>query len=147
MFCELIFSMSRHPVAVALSKWQAATPTPVIAAYVIFGIVGFAIHHFVAGGAFSSIITMSSLVQCLGVSFLCIKVASSGSAEGVSAGALKLDAFAFAFRLSSTTWLNGYLPVDRSGDFAIQAVDMCSLVMVLWLLRRVLVVHMALMGP
>jgi len=131
MLCELIFAMSRHPVVVAFGKWQATTPTPVIAAYGVFGMIGLAIHHFVAGGAFSSIITMSSVVQCLGITLLCIKVLSCGSAEGISAGSLKLDAFAFAFRLSSTTWLNGYLPVDASGDYVIQAVDMCSLAMVL----------------
>jgi hypothetical protein len=141
MFFDLVLALSRHPLVVGLGKWQAATPTSAIAAYVVFGALGLAIHHFVAGGAFSSIITMSSLVQCLGISLLCIKVVSSGSAEGISAGALILDAFAFAFRLSSTTWLNGYLPVDKSGDYAIQAIDMCSLALVLWLLRRVLVVH------
>eukprot|EP00439_Symbiodinium_sp_Y106_P017169 s1244_g2.t1 len=32
-------------------------------------------------------------------------------------------------------WLHGYLPVDASGDWAYQAVDVVSLVLVLWLLH------------
>merc|ERR1719343_366617 len=62
-------------------------------------------------------------------------------ARGISARALALDALALIFRLSSTVWLDGYLPVDASGDWMYQAVDICSLTLVLWLLYQVLVVH------
>jgi len=116
-------------------------PTPLLVAYGLFTIVALTVYHVVADGEFSSILTMSVMVQCLGISFLCMQVLSSNSAAGISAGALTLDAFAFGLRLSSTTWLNGYLPVDESGDHVYQIVDMCSLVMVLWLLYRVLVVN------
>lgn len=110
------------------------------AAYAIFALVGFLVFHFVAEGELSAIMTMSVIVQCLGVAFLCLQVLTRRSAAGISAGALRLDACAFALRLSSTTWLDGYLPGDASGDHVFQLIDFCSLAMVLWLLRQVLVV-------
>merc|ERR1719428_705927 len=77
------------------------------------------------------------MVQCLGITFLCMQVVSSGMASGVSAGSLKLDALAIIFRLSSTLWLDGYLPVDKSGDHLYQAVDICCLILLVWLLYYV----------
>jgi hypothetical protein len=109
-------------------------------AYAVFALVGFLVFYFVAEGAFSVVMTMSIIVQCLGVAFLCLQVLTSRSVSGISAGSLILDACAFGFRLSSTTWLEGYLPVDASGDHVLQIVDFCSLAMVLWLLRQVFVV-------
>lgn len=123
------------------SAKKTGLPTPVLGAYAFFATVAFIVYHVVADGEFSSILTLSVMVQCLGITFLCMQVICTGSVSGISAGALMLDACAFGFRLSSTTWLNGYLPVDESGDHVYQIVDMCSLAMVLWLLHRVLVTH------
>merc|ERR1719174_3475776 len=50
---------------------------------------------------------------------------------------LTLDALALACRLSSTTWLEGYLPADQTGDYLYQVFDALSLAMVLWLIHRV----------
>merc|ERR1719326_510126 len=66
---------------------------------------------------------------------------STGSASGISARALTLDALAICCRLSSTLWLNGYLPVDKSGDHLFQTIDVCSLGIIMWLLHQVLVVR------
>merc|ERR1719183_637468 len=84
---------------------------------------------------------MSVMFQCLAVALLGFQSISTGSAAGISVRSLKLEALALVLRLSSTTWLNGYLPVDASGDFLFQAVDVCSLVIVIWLLHRVLFVQ------
>merc|ERR1740127_59003 len=99
------------------------------------------VFHTIAEGEFSSILTMSALVQCFGVALLCGQMITSRSATGISARALALDALAIIFRLSSTVWLDGYLPADASGDWMYQAVDICSLALVLWLLYQVVVVH------
>jgi len=123
------------------SVQKAGVPAPIIIAYAFFAFVALIVYHVVADGEFSAIMTLSVMVQCLGVSFLCMQVLTKGSASGISAGSLVLDAFAFGFRLCSTTWLNGYLPIDESGDHVFQIVDMCSLAMVLWLLHRILVVN------
>ena len=62
----------------------------------------------------------------------------SNSVQGISAKSLQLDALALACRLSSTTWLEGYLPNDQTGDFLYRVFVVLSLSMVLWLLYRVL---------
>merc|ERR1719240_2089956 len=76
------------------------------------------------------------MVQCLGMVLLGLQMISTGSASGISAKALSLDALAICCRLSNTVWLNGYLPVDASGDYIFQAIDVCSLGIVLGLLYQ-----------
>merc|ERR1719453_1587443 len=83
---------------------------------------------------------MSVMVQCLAVVLLALQMISSGSASGISAKALTLDALAICCRLSSTLWLNGYLPVDVTGDHIYQIFDICSLCILGWLLYQVHVV-------
>merc|ERR1740139_404768 len=95
-------------------------------AYGVFITSAGAVWHLVADGRFSSILTMSAMVQCLGVVLLGLQLISTGSASGISARALSLDALAICCRLSSTLWLEGYLPGDASGDHVFQAVDICS---------------------
>merc|ERR1719379_1015604 len=79
------------------------------------------------------------MVQCLGMVLLGLQLISTGSASGISARALSLDALAICCRLSSTLWLEGYLPADASGDHIFQAIDICSLCILGWLLHHVLV--------
>jgi len=109
-------------------------------AYGLFILTAGSVWHLVADGAFSSILTMSVMVQCLAVVLLGLQVISTGSASGISARALALDALGLCCRLSSTLWLNGYLPVDASGDYIFQGIDICSLGLLAWLLHQVLVV-------
>jgi len=113
----------------------------VVAAYVLLIASGASMYHFVAAQEFSSILTMSAMLQTFAFGLLGMQIASSGHVQGISARALGLDALALVCRLSSTVWLDGYLPVDASGDWAFQVVDAFSLLLVLWLLRQVLVVQ------
>mmetsp|Transcript_52501 Transcript_52501/g.94148 ORF Transcript_52501/g.94148 Transcript_52501/m.94148 type:complete len:282 (-) Transcript_52501:120-965(-) len=110
----------------------------VMMAYGTFLISALSVYHFVANGEFSAILTLAVMLQCLAFALLAVQVMLTGSCSGVSARALTLDAWAFAFRLSSTTWLHGYLPVDASGDYVFQVVDVTSLFLVAWLLHQVL---------
>lgn len=112
-----------------------------LTAYGFFLLSASAVWHLVADGAFSSVLTMSVMVQCLAVVLMALQVISTGSAAGISGNALALDALALCFRLSSTLWLNGYLPVDASGDYVFQAFDICSLCILAWLLYQVFIVH------
>lgn len=111
------------------------------AAYATFACCCLAVYHFIANGEFSVIMTIALMIQCLAFVLLILKSVSEGSVSGISAKCLILEALAFACRLSSTTWLNGYLPVDASGDFIYQVVEFCSLLLVLWLLHRTFVTH------
>jgi hypothetical protein len=122
-----------------LAAWKV--PSPVLCAYAGFASMGFLVFHTIAGGEFSSVLTMSALAQCLGVSMLCIQSITSGSAAGISAKSLILDALAILFRLSSTLFLDGYLPADKSGDHVYQIFDICSLLLLLFLLHRVLIIQ------
>lgn len=118
---------------------KQAPPTQVLVAYGSFLTCALAVHHLVANGEFSSILTLAVMLQCLAFVLLALQLLLTGNAAGISARALGLDAVALAMRLSSTTWLHGYLPVDASGDWVYQAVDVCSLALVAWLLRRLFV--------
>lgn len=84
---------------------------------------------------------MSAIAQCFAVLLLCIQSLTTGSVVGISAKALLLDAIAICLRLSSTLWLDGYLPADASGDYIYQCFDVCSVLMLVFLLHRVLVVQ------
>merc|ERR1719235_617763 len=114
-------------------------PNSMIAAYALFFSCGLLVYHFVADGEFSAILTMAVMFQCLGFTLLSAQVLITGSAHGISGRSLALEMLALMLRLSSTTWLNGYLPVDASGDWIYQAIDFCSLGLVAWLLYHVVV--------
>jgi len=115
-------------------------PTQVLVAYGLFMFSAGCLWHLVADGAFSSILTISVMLQCLSVSLLALQVITTGSASGISARALVMDIMGLCCRLSSTVWLNGYLPVDASGDFVFQGIDVLSLCILVWLLHEVVVV-------
>jgi len=140
---ELLFFnvLAMYAAVAADAAGKGAPSGHVMATYALFLFLAFMVYHHVAGGEFSSILTMSVIFQCLSVSLLALQVLTKKSAAGISAKSLQLDVFSLCFRLSSTIWLNGYLPVDMTGDWLYQAIDVCTLVIVLWLLFQVLVVR------
>jgi len=97
------------------------------------------VYHVIADGEFSSIIAVGVVFQCGAFVTLAMQVISSGSCAGISARSLALEAGALCCKLSSTVYLDGYLPNDASGDWAYQATDVCSLLVVFWLLHQTLV--------
>jgi len=97
-----------------------------------------AVYRCLAGSELSSIVTMAAMLQCVASACLAIQVSGRTAASGVSAKSLGLDAGALCLRLSSTVHLDGYLPVDLTGDWLLQAVDLCTLFIVAWLLYQVL---------
>jgi hypothetical protein len=102
------------------------------ATYKAFLAVATLVFFGIAERAFSSILTMAGMSQCLSLVFL----AMHASVQGVSALSLVLQILGFACRLSSTVWLNGYLPYDATGDWFYQAVDVVSLLLALGVLAR-----------
>jgi len=135
----MMASMASHSTSNS-NKTGQALPTPLLAAYAVFIVSATAVWLLIAEGEFSAILTLSAMVQCLAVMLLAMQTMFTGSASGISAQALVLDALGLCCKLSSTMWLNGYLPVDASGDYIFQMIDICSLVIVAWLLHQVLVV-------
>merc|ERR1719440_2449187 len=78
---------------------------------------------------------IAAIFQCLAFSLLAVQVLA-GNLSGISVKSLQLDAFALVCRLSTTTWLSGYIPADVTGDFLYQTFDGLSLAMAVWLIYR-----------
>ena len=83
---------------------------------------------------FSYVCFASGGTQTLAFFLLMHKVRTTRSAAGISSKTLQVYVLVFLFRLSSTLVKNGYLPVDRSGDWAYQASDIASLLLVFQLM-------------
>jgi len=120
------------------SKSPAMQHSDLIPVYAVFTIVAMAVYHGIAENEFSAMLTLSAIFQCAALCLLPVHVLSTGSVQGISAKSLQLQAVALVCRLSTTTWLEGYLPNDKTGNFLYQSIDMVSLVVVLWLLHRLL---------
>jgi len=89
----------------------------------------------------STFMTLAMGIQCFAFTCLRLKIAQTKNVAGISGKALVLQAASCACRLSSTTWLNGYIPVDGTGDWLYQTLDVCALLLVLQLLYCVFKSH------
>jgi len=120
---------SMHANAVELATMGVACMTFIFA----FFFVG--THYQVLD--FSSVLTLGGGLQCLGFASLNLLVRSRESVAGVSGKSLQLYVLVFIFRLTSTLNKEGYIPMDKTGDWLFQLSDIASLLIVLQLLRRV----------
>merc|ERR1719335_765147 len=107
--------MNSRSIKVAASHHSGLVPV-----YALFISLAVSLYHWVAESEFSSMLTLSVLVQCLATCLLAVHVLVTGSVQGISAKAIQMQIFAVACRLSTTTWIEGYLPNDKSGDFLYQ---------------------------
>jgi hypothetical protein len=96
---------------------------------------------FFSDRSFSALLTLSAGVQCLGFALLRLKVHKQAGVQGISSRALQLFAVCYVSRLYSTLQYNGYLPVDRSGDWLYQLIEVISLLMVLSLITTIHLTH------
>lgn len=112
-----------------------------LTAYITFVMVmGFLLREY-SDQDFSAILTVAAGVQCFGFCVLLHKVQTYQTVAGLSARTLELFVLFFVFRLTSTSQKNGYIPVDRSGDWLYQAIDFTSMLLVLQILYCVHVKH------
>jgi len=89
----------------------------------------------------STFITLAMAIQCFAFTCLWLKITQTKSVAGISGRSLMLQAASCALRLCSTTWLNGYVPVDGTGDWLYQLLDVCAFLVVLQLLYCVFKSH------
>jgi len=82
---------------------------------------------FLSDWKFSAIITTGAAVQLLGFCLLRMKVRKQNGVQGLSSRTLQLFVCVYICRLYSTLQYNGYLPVDRSGDWVYQACEVMAL--------------------
>lgn len=109
--------------------------------YMIFSTIACFSAKFFSDSQFSALITLSAATQCLGFGLLRLKIRKQGSAQGISSRSLQLYAVMYISRLYSTLQFNGYLPVDRSGDWFYQFIEVCALMLVLSLLYTIHAKH------
>jgi len=117
-----------------LAKGASLPGRPLAVLYGVFCLVTYGVYEAVAERHFASILTVAAMVQLLAFALLGLQVRTRRSTDGVSRKMLVLYAVGLCFKLSSTMFFNGYLPADPTGDFVFQAVDVCSLALVAWLL-------------
>jgi len=106
----------------------------ILVTYVWFGGCILSSWHHLSDKDFSFLLTFSACLQTLAFFLLLHKIRVQKSVAGISSKTLQVYVFVFVFRLSSTMIKNGYLPVDRTGDWLYQASDIASLLLVLQIL-------------
>lgn len=89
----------------------------------------------------STLLTVGAAIQCFGYTCLRVKINRQKSVAGISGRTLTLQAMSIVFRLCSTTWLMGYIPVDKTGDWLYQVLDVATLLMILQILQCVYKTH------
>ena len=100
-------------------------------AFCLLMLVGY---KYLSDGSFSAILTLSSAFQCFAFMLLASKVNTQCSLSGISLKSQILYSIALTSKLSSTLFFNGYLPVDKSGDWVYQIADIISLAVSLLLI-------------
>jgi len=101
--------------------------------YKAFAVVILVLWATLSEVSLSSLVTLSSGVQCFAFLLLARQANEQGTVRGISRKMLLTYAFALSCRLSSTLLYMGYLPVDKSGQHLYQAFDLATLVVVLGL--------------
>jgi hypothetical protein len=101
----------------------------ILAYFVAFNVITI-FFQFWSDFTFSALLTLSAAVQCLGFVLLRLKVRKQCGVQGMSSRTLQLFGLAYVCRLYSTLQYNGYLPIDRSGDWLYQLIEVFSLCIV-----------------
>lgn len=138
---EVITSVDLESQQKARCSASCKDKTCTLMAYVWFGLTTTVVANQFSDQDFSAVLTLSAAIQCFGLLLLLYKVSSTKTVSGLSARSLEMYVAFFLFRLSSSLFKNGYIPVDRSGDWVYQATDILSLLVVLKLLYCIHVSH------
>merc|ERR1719456_251505 len=67
-----------------------------------------------------------------------IQISASGSVKGISLKTMHVHAAYLVCRLSSTLFLEGYLPLDAYGDYVYQLADLASLAITVEIIHSIL---------
>lgn len=119
---------------IAEGKERKVANITVLVSYLIFTCCALVVAKEFSDRDFSAVMTLGSGVQCFGFYLLLHKVKVQNSVAGISSKSLQMYVLVMLFRLSATLFKNGYLPVDRSGDFVYQSADVASLLILLQLI-------------
>ena len=78
--------------------------------------------------------TLSVAVQLFALICLMYQMQQQRGVQGISMRSLIMQSFVYGFRLSSSTWLKGYIPTDTTGDGLYQLLDLATLCVALYLI-------------
>lgn len=73
--------------------------------------------------AISSAMTYSTLLTAIASMVVVMHINKTRDLRGISVKMFHMQLCASAMRLTGTTWLNGYIPSDSSGDYMFQMLD------------------------
>jgi hypothetical protein len=109
--------------------------------YGIFAVIVTICARMLSDLLFSALVTFSAAFTALGFALLLKQVQRRKGVLSVSLRSLYLYAIALGCRLYSTLQYNGYLPVDRSGDWLYQLIETAALVCAVVLIIKVKKLH------
>lgn len=107
-------------------KERAKENLVVLFVYVLCGLGSVGLYHSFSDRDFSYILVMSLCFQALAFFMLLHKMKVKKSVAGVSSRTMQCYLLSIICRLTSTLIKNGYLPVDRTGDWVYQSADIAS---------------------
>merc|ERR1719456_478766 len=84
----------------------------------------------------STFLTLSVAIQLFALICLMYQVQQQKGVQGISVRSLIMQCFVYGLRLSSSTWLKGYIPTDATGDGLYQALDLATLGLAVYLISR-----------
>merc|ERR1719473_2274260 len=89
----------------------------------------------------STFLTLSVGIQFFALVCLLYQVEHQVGVQGVSMRSLVMQCFVYGLRLSSSTWLKGYIPTDTTGDGLYQLLDVATLGLAGFLIWRCKTTH------
>merc|ERR1719326_2570379 len=115
--------------------------------WLAFGALGLWIYHEIAEKEFTGVLTLGVFAQAMSFVLLQIQISLKKSVAGISGKTMIMHLVKLVCKLGTTLWLDGYLPMDKSGDWIYQVGDVLSLLMVLQILLCVYVSHKSTYQP
>lgn len=110
-------------------SWQRAGAKAEVIVYSAWMYCAAGVATHLSDRLFSALLTFSSGLLCL--AFAQLLIATYRGCTGFSMRTLILFALSICFRLTSTLRFNGYLPIDRTGDYIYQTLDIVALTLAL----------------
>jgi len=129
-------ALSKKRAPVGCEKYSTYLHPTVVSVYLVFAAMSAYTIRYLSDRDWSALIAADYALQALATVQLLVHVLTTGNMKGISVGMLQALAMSYGFRLSSTVWLQGYLPVDQTGTWFCQVMDLTSLVVVVQLLQR-----------
>jgi hypothetical protein len=123
MYADSVITMSND----SIKSHKKQTRNMGIASWMSLATCVLGAYHTCSDGDFSFCMTLSSMCSAFGMVMLCLQFATAHNLSGISVKSLQLQTATFFCRVFATLFHEGYLPLDRSGDFIYRASEFVAL--------------------